>query len=268
MKAIFKCLKACALFTSMLGASGADAADQYFTFSYSGSGINGSGVAVTESGSGILGGTATNGGVYFINSVAGTGNGQVLSLTPTTTLFSLPCPTQYGPCYSTTFYEGFGLVDYLFDNVINMSGTGLFLDSLGLGFQTSSGNAINLVGNGVTNQYVYFDEVLDATDPLNPPGIFVTVNIAPLTASAAITNLETTVTNLGPGTSLASETKLALNFIQRGNVFAACVMLKIFDFEVQALTRGRVPPNDALSKSVAAALTAQTGIVESSLACP
>jgi hypothetical protein len=156
------------------------ATEQYFNFSFSGSGVNGNGTPVTESGSGTLGGFSIGNGAYFINYIDGTANGQALSLLPTTHLYPYICaPATYGPCYSNTFFVAGDAIDtYLFDDAINMSGTGLYLDAGGLGLVTPSGDYINILGNGITLQYSYLDDLLTATNPTNVPTVQVSFSVS------------------------------------------------------------------------------------------
>jgi len=259
MKKMPKWSVALALLVGMLAASSAGAMEQYFTFSFSGSGIDGKGAPVSESGSGVLGGISIGKGAYFINHVAAIANGQSLSLLPTTTLYTGSCQA---PCYSDTLFSASDAVGgYIFDDAINMSGTGLYLDTYGLGLKTSSGNYINLLGVGNASTYYYIDDLLTASNPKNIPSVQVTVVIAPLTPSAAISSLDASAQSVGVGGSATNNLLAANAYFAAGDLRAACEAMSDFVGAV------REQADERLARTLATALAAQARIITSSMGC-
>lgn len=137
-----KLLAVCAV---AVGVTTAQATEQDFDFTLSGSGF---------SGSGVLGGLSEGDGQYFINSISGTIDGQTLSLLSTATLYS----TQVAG--TPPLYVAGG---YIFDDVLFASGcpsstdtfcgtSGTLLDAGGLGLYVG-GNPANLQGYNGTYSF-------------------------------------------------------------------------------------------------------------------
>jgi hypothetical protein len=261
MNRMAKCLARLALLGALIAASSAGASEKYFIFTFSGSGVDAKGNPVPESGSAFLGGISIGNGAYLVNHVAGTANDQPLSLMPTATVVPQGCPPQFGPCYSdTSFAPSDAVNDFVFDNVINMSGTGLYLDVSGLGLKTSSGDNINIFGVSGSSQYFYFDDAITFD---NTQGFPVTVNISPLTPSAAISSLSTSLANFGFlfGAKVTDDLASASTQYSNGDVQAACEAMTDFvaDVHAQGPTRW--------AKTLAVTLTAQARITMLSIGC-
>lgn len=117
------------------------AEEQAFQFTISGTGLTGSG---------ILTGSSTENGQYLIHDVAGTLNGEALTLLPTTT----PYPVANLP-------PSYIFDTYVFDNVVYSNASygtpaqaGTWLDENGLGL-AYGGKSFNLTGNGVDHVFLY-----------------------------------------------------------------------------------------------------------------